>query len=141
MICKIIALFLNTLTTDKYSLLNRDNLSQPILMQLSKKQKFLSIVFCNAWNLDQIFNILKKRWPAYVFSELYIFVIISQLMYFWNYRLRKTWLEECLKSPTSEDPSTRNFVNGLRHCSNLHDSTFIIFIDHCEEHSVREIFS
>ena len=30
-------------------------------MQLSKKQKFLSIVFCNAWNLDQIFNILKKR--------------------------------------------------------------------------------
>ena len=42
-ICKILGLFLNTLTTDgKYSLLNRDSLKQPIQMQLSNKQKFFS---------------------------------------------------------------------------------------------------
>ena len=29
-------------------------------------------------------------------------------MYFWTYRLRKTWLNKCLKSPVSEDPSTSN---------------------------------
>ena len=35
-ICKILGLFVNTLTADeKYSLLNRDNLMQPIQMQLS----------------------------------------------------------------------------------------------------------
>ena len=38
-----------------------------------------------------------------------------------------------LKSPVSEGPLTSNMVNGLKHCWNLHDSTFIIFIDHCEE--------
>ena len=42
-ICKILGLFVNTLTTDgKYSLFNRDNLKQPIQMQLSNKQKRFS---------------------------------------------------------------------------------------------------
>ena len=40
MICKILGLFVDTLTTDdKYSFLNRDNLIQSIQMKLSKKQK------------------------------------------------------------------------------------------------------
>ena len=40
MTCKILGLFVNTLPVDdKYSLLNRDNLAQPIQMQLSQKQK------------------------------------------------------------------------------------------------------
>ena len=39
-ICKISTLFPNTLSGDgKYSLLNRDNLTQPIQMQLPQKQK------------------------------------------------------------------------------------------------------
>ena len=39
-ICKVLGLFVNTLTADdKYSLLNRDNLTQPIRIQLSPKQK------------------------------------------------------------------------------------------------------
>ena len=39
-ICKIPRLFINTLSADgKNSLLNRDNLTQPIQMQLSGKQK------------------------------------------------------------------------------------------------------
>ena len=44
--CKISRLFPNTLSTDgKYSLLNRDNLTQPIQMQLSRKQKTFSQFF------------------------------------------------------------------------------------------------
>ena len=40
MIHKVLRLFVNTLTVDeKHYLLNRDNLTQPIQMPLSKKQK------------------------------------------------------------------------------------------------------
>ena len=40
-------LFPNTLNADgKYSLLNRENLTQPIQMQLSRKQKTFSEFFC-----------------------------------------------------------------------------------------------
>ena len=42
-LCKILGLFANTLTDyDKYPLLNRDNLTQPIQILLSKKQKIFS---------------------------------------------------------------------------------------------------
>ena len=45
-IWKISRLFPNTLSADgKYSLLNRDNLTQPIQMQLSRKQKTFSEFF------------------------------------------------------------------------------------------------
>ena len=45
---KILRLFANTLTADdKHYLLNRDNLTQPIQMQLSQKQKtFSQFFFC-----------------------------------------------------------------------------------------------
>ena len=62
-------------------------------------------------------------------------------MYFRNYKLPKTWLEKCLKSPISEDPSTRNMVNGLKHSLNLHESTFIIFIDPREGNLIGKILS
>ena len=43
MIHKVLRLFVNTLTVDeKHYLLNRDNLTQPIQMPLSKKQKKIS---------------------------------------------------------------------------------------------------
>ena len=51
-------------------------------------------------------------------------------MYFGNYRLPKTWLDQCLKKPFSEDPSKSNMVNAPKGCSNLKDSPFPIFIDH-----------
>ena len=45
-ICKIFGLFVTTLTAGyKFSLLKRDKLTQPIQMQLSKKQKAFSNVF------------------------------------------------------------------------------------------------
>ena len=44
--CKISRLFPNTLSVDgKYSLLNKDNLTQPIQMQVSRKQKTFSEFF------------------------------------------------------------------------------------------------
>ena len=46
MICKILRHFVNTLTADvKDFLLNRDNLTEPIQMQLSQKQKTFSEFF------------------------------------------------------------------------------------------------
>ena len=46
MIDKILRLFLNTLTVnDKYYVFNRDNLPQPIKMQLALKQKTSSEFF------------------------------------------------------------------------------------------------
>ena len=46
-ICKISRLFPNTLNAHgKYCLFNRDNLTQPIQMQLSRKQKTFSGFFC-----------------------------------------------------------------------------------------------
>ena len=44
-------------------------------------------------------------------------------MYFRNYRLRKTWLDQCLKCPVSEDPTKSNMVNAPKHCSNLKDTS------------------
>ena len=46
MIYKILRLFVNTLDADdKHYLLNRDNLTEAIQMQLSQKQKGLSELF------------------------------------------------------------------------------------------------
>ena len=56
-------------------------------------------------------------------------------MYFLTSGLRKTWLDKYLKSPVSEDPSTGNKLNELKHCSKLNDSTFNVFIDPCEGNS------
>ena len=117
-IWKISRLFINTLSADgKYSLFNRDNLTQPIQMQLSRKQKtfsqFFSAFFKSRLNFE---HFLKKRWP-------------SLLMYFRNYGTRKTWLDQCLKSPLSRDPSKSNIVNGLKHCWNVKDTSLTIFMD------------
>ena len=57
-------------------------------------------------------------------------------MYFRNYRLQKRWLDKCLINPIPNDPSKSNKVSGTKHCCNLDDRTFTIFIDHCEHKSV-----
>ena len=44
-------------------------------------------------------------------------------MYFRNYGLPKTWLDQCLKSPVSEDPTKSNMVNAPKHSSNLKDTS------------------
>ena len=94
-ICKTSLVFVNTLTSnDNYSLLNRDNLTLPIHMQLSQNQKFFRVFF-NFWNLHEVLNISKQKMTliANVFLKL---------------RTPKTWLDKYLKSPVSEEPSTSN---------------------------------
>ena len=53
-------------------------------------------------------------------------------MYFGNYGFRKTLLEKCLKSRASEDPSTSKIKNGIKHCGNMNDTSFTIFLDQYE---------
>ena len=54
---------------------------------------------------------------------------------FLNLRTPKEVLIKCLKSPLSEDPSIYNTVNGSKHCWNMNDSTFTMFIDPSERNS------
>ena len=51
-------------------------------------------------------------------------------MYFRNYGLQKTWLDQCLKSPVLEYPSKSNMLNDPEYCSHLKHSPFPTFIDH-----------
>ena len=44
-------------------------------------------------------------------------------MYFRNYGLPKTWLDQCLKCTALEDPTKSNMVNAPKHCSNLKDTS------------------
>ena len=53
-------------------------------------------------------------------------------MYFLTDGLQKTWLDKCLKSPVSHDPSTSNMVNGTKHFPESKFTTFTRFIDPCE---------
>ena len=56
-------------------------------------------------------------------------------MYFSTYGLQESWLDKCLKSPVSEDPSTSKVGSRPKLRSKLNDSTFTIFIDPCEGNS------
>ena len=89
---------------------------------LRKKDVFSISVYIFEIHIEFL-KISKKIWP-------------SKVIYFWTDLLRKMWLDKCLKSSVSEDPSTRNMANGPKHCWNLNSSTFVIFIDHCERNSV-----
>ena len=73
MIHKILRLFVNTLTVDdKHYLLNRDNLTEPIQMQLSKKQKKFSEIFFEFLKSILNFKHLPKKMTliAYVFPKI-----------------------------------------------------------------------
>ena len=73
MTCKDLRLFVNTLTADdKYSLLNRDNLMQPIQMHLSQKQKSFSELFCKFFKSRSNFEHFLKKMTliAYVALKL-----------------------------------------------------------------------
>ena len=59
-------------------------------------------------------------------------------MYFRKYGLPKIWLDQCLKSPVSEDPSKSNMVNASKHCSNLKDSPFTTFLGHWEDNCLTK---
>ena len=83
---------------------------------LRNKKLFLNFLL-HFWNLSEILNVLKKKITLIAF----VFPILRTL---------KTWLDKCLKSPLSEEPSTSNMGNSSKHCPNLDHSTFILFMDH-----------
>ena len=63
---KMLRLFLNTLSTiDKYSLFSRDNLTQPIQMQLSQKQKAFSQQFSTYFKSNLDFDHFQKKGDAH----------------------------------------------------------------------------
>ena len=102
---------------DNFPVLNKDNLTIPVEMQLSEKGKTFSQVFSFILNSSLNFEHFQRKMTVidFVFPKL---------------RTLKTLLDQCLKSLVSEDPSTSNMVNWLKHSWNLQHSTFIIFIDH-----------
>ena len=117
---KILRLVVNTLAVDKkYLVLNRDNLTIPIQMQLSEKQKTFSQFFSAFLKSSLNFKHFEKKMTLIAFV-------------FWKLSTPETWLDKCLKSPISEDPSTSNMADVPKHCWNLHHTIFIIFIDHCQ---------
>ena len=86
---EILGLVVKTLAADeKYLVLHNDNLTIPIQMQLSEKQKTFSQF--SAALLKCISVCPKLRTP-------------------------KMWLDKCLKSPVLEDPSTRKVINVPKH--------------------------
>ena len=127
--CEILGLLLNTLAADeKYPILGWNNLTIPIHMQLSQKQKSVSQFFATflkrSWNL----NVSKRKVTLrdFVFPKL---------------RTLKTGLYKRLKSSASEDASRSNMRNVPKHCRNLHHSTFIRFIDHWQVNWVGKSLS
>ena len=61
-LCKILRLFVNTLTADdKYSLLNRDNLTQSIQTLLSQKEKTFSRIFSSFLKSTLNFEHFQKK--------------------------------------------------------------------------------
>ena len=116
--CQILGLLCNILAADeKCPVVNRDNLTIRIQMQLSEKRKTFSIIF-NAF--------LKCRLNFQYFETK------DDPHRFWIFEITdsENVVRQISKSPSLEDPSTRNMVNVSKHCWNLHRSTFIIFIDH-----------
>ena len=60
-------------------------------------------------------------------------------MYFRKYRLRKTWLDKCLKRRVSEDPQRENMENGSKHFSNLNGSNFTISIKNLKVGALEKV--
>ena len=122
-------LLVNTLAAqEKDPVLNRENLTMPIQMQLSQKQKFFSEFFAvflkSSWNFKHFEKRISLK--AFVFPKL---------------RTLKTWLDKCLKNLVSEDPSTRDMVNVPKHCWNLPQNTFFNFISHWQTNFVPKSLS
>ena len=102
--CQILGLLVNTLATDeKYPVLNRDNLTIPIQMQLSEKQKCFSQFFAAFFKFTLNFQHLEKKMTFidFVFPKL---------------RTLEALLHKCLKNLVSEDGPSSKMTNVPRHC-------------------------
>ena len=102
--CEILGLLVNILAADeKYPVLNRDNLTISVQMQLCEKQKPFSHLFSAFLKYSLNFKYCEKKMTIidFAFSKL---------------RTPKTYSDKCLKSPVSEDALISNMVNVPKHC-------------------------
>ena len=85
---------------------------------ISRAKNIFSVFFCNFRNKFKFLTFSRKGWPCgWLFPKL---------------QTLKNKLDQCLISPISEDPSKSNIVSGPKRCWNLNDSSFAMFIDHCD---------
>ena len=124
-LCKILRLFVNTLTADdKYSLLSRGKLTQPIQILLSEKQNTFSQFLLSF--LKSPLNFAHFQTKDDPHSRSISRITVSG----------KGDQINVLKNPPSESSSRNNMVNGHKHCCNVDEGTFIMFIDHSQHNSV-----
>ena len=117
---QILGLLVNTLAADdRYPVLNKENLTIPIQMQLSQKKKLFLKFFP---------RFLKSRLNFEHFQKNVSLIDIV----FLKLQTSKTCLDKYLKSRVSDDHSRSNMVNVPKHCGNLHHSTFIIYTNQCQ---------
>ena len=101
---EILGLLVNTLATDeKYPVFNRDKLTIPIQMQLSKEQKKMSVLFATFLKYRLTFEHFEKK----------MILTASVVPKLGNLKM---WLDKCLKILASEDPFRSNMVNVWKHC-------------------------
>ena len=128
-ICELLGVFVKILTyDDKYSLLNRDNVRQPIQMQLSQKQEtfseLISPFFKARLNIE---HFQKNMLPiADVFPKL---------------RTPKKEVNQISKTSRFRELFPKQNVRWTKHCWNLNHTTFITFIAHCESNCVGKNIS
>ena len=126
---KILGLLFSTLAADeKYPVLNRDNWTIAIQIQLSQKpdtfSRFLPEFLKSSFNFKHFEK--KVTLIAFVFRNL---------------RTPKTKFDKCLKSLVSKDPSTSNMADVPKHCLNLNHRIFMWFIDPCQVSRVKKSLS
>ena len=112
----------------KHPVLNRDNLTRQIQIQLSRKQKTFSQFLAAFLKSKLNFKYSQKK------MTLIAFVL-------WKLRTPKPLSDKCLKRPVSEDRSTSKIVDVPKHCWNLHHSIFMWFIDPCQINRIRKSLS
>ena len=128
--CQILRVLVNTLAAvHKYPVLNTENFTiKNWDAIISEAENVFSIFFC-------LFEIVVKFWTFW--KKL---ITVGDFV-FRKLQTPKTWLDKCLKSPVLEDSPTSNIVHGPKRYWKVHHSTFIIFIDRCQEFWVRESLS
>ena len=119
-IWKVLKMFVNILTADdKFSLLNRDNLRQPIQMQLSQKKKHFLNLFLQFWKLDKILNIFNKRMTF----------IVAVFPTLWT---QKNVVNQISKKSNFIRFFAKQHVKGSKYCWNRNHTTCTILLNHCD---------
>ena len=124
LISEISWLFVNTMAADgKFSPPKRDNLTQPIQMQLSMTKNLFLKFLLHCWKIYEISNMFKKK-MALMPNALPKLETANDVV------------RKMSKRFVSKHLSTVNMLKFSKHCWNLQQSTFTIFFNHPERYWV-----